>query len=132
MARLNKKKVSFDIDPDLLDDIKKYCTENRIKQADFLRDSAKEKLARDKNYLTILVPIDGTIKKFVINKNDFDIDLFEASQEMKESVEAKKEGVLRIKDGHEGIINQNLKDMIEVLGKVAFFIRWGKSLNIEF
>ena len=123
MTKLNKRKVSFDIDPDLLDDIKKYCIENRIKQADFLRDSAKEKLARDKNYLTILVPNDGTIKKFVINKNDFDIDLFEASQEMKESVEAKKEGVLRIKDGHEGIINQNLKDMIEVLGKVAFFIR---------
>lgn len=123
MANLNKKKVSFDIDPDLLDDIKKYCTENRIKQADFLRDSAKEKLSRDKNYLTILVPIDGTIKKFVINKNDYDIDLFEASQEMKESVDAKKEGVLRIKSGHNGIINHKLKDMIEVLGKIAFFIR---------
>ncbi len=123
MAKLNKKKVSFDIDPDLLDDIKKYCTENKIKQADFLRDSAKEKLSRDKNYLTILVPTDGTIKKFVINKNDYDIDIFEASQEMKESVDAKKEGVLRIKKGHSGIINYELKDMIEVLGKVSFFVR---------
>jgi len=123
MAKLNKKKVSFDIDPDLLDDIKKYCVENKIKQADFLRDAAKEKLARDKTYLTILVPFDGTIKKFVINKNHYDIDIFEASQAMKESIEATQEGVLRIKNDHLGVINQELKDIIKVSGKVAFFMR---------
>ena len=123
MAKLNKKKVSFDIDPDLLDDIKKYCVENKIKQADFLRDAAKEKLARDKTYLTILVPFDGTIKKFVINKNHYDIDIFEASQAMKESIEATQEGVLRIKNDHLGVINQELKDIIKVSGKVSFFMR---------
>jgi len=123
MAKLNKKKVSFDIDPDLLDDIKKYCIEKQIKQSDFLRDSAKEKLARDKTYLTILVPFDGTIKKFVINKNHYDIDVFEASQAMKESIEATQEGVLRIKNDHQGVINQELKDIIKVSGKVAFFMR---------
>ena len=51
MAKLNKKKVSFDIDPDLLDDIKKYCVEKKIKQADFLRDAAKEKLAREEYFM---------------------------------------------------------------------------------
>jgi len=106
-----------------LDDIKKYCIEKQIKQSDFLRDSAKEKLARDKTYLTILVPFDGTIKKFVINKNHYDIDVFEASQAMKESIEATQEGVLRIKNGHSGIINPELRDIIKVSEKVAFFMR---------
>ncbi len=123
MAKLNKKKVSFDIDPDLLDDIKKYCIEKKIKQADFLRDSAKQKLARDKTYLTILVPFGGTVKKFVINKNDYDIDIFEASRAMKESIEATQEGVLRIKNGHSGVINPELRSIIKALGKVTFFMR---------
>ena len=120
---LNKKKVSFDIEPDILSDIKKYCVENKIKQSDFFRDSAKEKLERDKSYFTILVPVNGSIQKFVINKEVYDIDIFEASESMKEAVNAKKEGVLRLKNGFENQANQNIKDIINTLGKVAFFIK---------
>jgi hypothetical protein len=125
MAELAKKKVSFDIDPTLLDDIKKYCAENKIKQSDFFRDSAREKLARDKDYLIILVPTDGTVKKFVIQKSAYDIDIFEASQEMKESVDATKEGVLRVNDNHsENInINKELAELITHTGKIKFFVR---------
>ena len=70
-----------------------------------------------------MVPIDGTIKKFVINKNDYDLDIFEASKSMKENIDAKKEGVLRIKSEHSKTINDEIKKMIDKLGKLPFFIK---------
>lgn len=118
-----KKKVSFDIEPNLLDDIKKYCAENNIKQSNFFRESAKEKLSRDKNYLTILVPTNEGIEKFVVNKQYYDLDMFEASQKMKEIVNAKQEGVLRLKNEYFNEANPKLKKIVKAFGKVAFFVR---------
>jgi len=120
---LNKKKVSFDIEPKLLSDIKLYCTENNIKQSTFFRDAAKEKLERDKSFLTILVPLDGTIKKFLVSRAMYDIDIFDASEQMQTMVGARKEGVLRIKKGFEDKADETLKKIVDNFDKVSFFVR---------
>jgi len=92
---MNKKKVSFDIDPKLLDTIKKLCKQKEIKVADFFRDASLKKLEREKFLITIFVPIDGKVKKFTIEKIKYEIDLFSASEIMKINVSAQCEGVLR-------------------------------------
>lgn len=91
-----KKKVSFDIDQDLLSSIKSMCSIKGCKLADFFRDASLAKLESEEIYMTILVPANGKIEKFTIEKNEYEIDIFEASQNMKINVGAKCEGVIRL------------------------------------
>jgi hypothetical protein len=95
---MTKKKVSFDIDQKLLTDIKSLCKIKDIKLADFFRDASLRKLENEEIYMTILVPTNGKIEKFTVEKRNYEIDIFEASQEMKINVDAKCEGVIRMKD----------------------------------
>jgi len=123
MSVSTKKKVSFDIESDLLDEIKKYCVEKKMKQSDFFREASKEKLKNDEEFITILVPENGSIQKFVVNKKDYEIDIFDASEEMRGLVGAKKEGVLRLKDDDNININSEIYDLWMNKGKVNFFIK---------
>jgi len=92
---LPKRKVSFDIDQKLLNEIKNLCDVKKIKLSDFFRDASRTKLDADVIYLSIYVPYGGKIEHFQINRNDYEIDLFEASQQMKVNVGAECEGILR-------------------------------------
>ena len=101
---MTKKKVSFDIDQKLLSDIKSLCKIKDIKLADFFREASLKKLENEEVFMTILVPHNGKIEKFTVEKRKYDIDLFEASEIMKINVDAKCEGVIRFS------FSQNNKD----------------------
>ena len=63
--KLTKKKVSFDIDPKILSDVQSFCDANNRKVSDFYRAAVKEKIEREKQYITIFVPRSkGIIEKY--------------------------------------------------------------------
>lgn len=121
-----KKKVSFDIDQQLLESIKEICRSKGIKLADFFREASQEKINNEKSYISIYVPANGKIEHLQINRNDFEIDLFEASHQMKVNVGAECEGVLRTKkESYENIdpfIKQLFKDTGST-GKLRFYTK---------
>jgi len=117
---MTKKKVSFDIDQKLLNDIKESCRVKGMKMADFFREASLEKLERDKLHLSILIPHDGTIDLFNVEKEHYDVDLFEASGTMKANVGAECEGVIRLKDGEKYDENDPLFQML-LKGKMGFY-----------
>jgi len=92
-----KKKVSFDIDPKLLSDIKKFCSNKSIKLADFFRGASQEKLDNDNSFITIFVAHEGKIEKYLISKEYYTWDMYSASDEMKINADAECEGYVRIK-----------------------------------
>jgi len=96
-----KKKVSFDIDQQLLSNIKEICRSKGIKLADFFREASEEKINSEKKYMAIYIPANGKVEQLQINRADYEIDLFEASHEMKINVGAACEGVLRVRPGTE-------------------------------
>ena len=133
-----KKKASFDIDPEILSDVKNLCQSRNMKVADFYRAAVEEKLKRDREYITIYIPVAGKIEKATIEQKIYDIDIFEASEKMKENVGAVNEGVLRFKSNEElsemfedlskedqeaRIYHPVIFELLQDLGKVAFFTK---------
>jgi len=116
-----KKKVSFDIDEELLADIKAVCSIKKEKMADFFRDASLAKLKNEKNYLQIFIPLDGKIHHFAIRRDNFEVDLFEAGNDMKINVGAKCEGVLRLKNGVNYDGKNRLFEMIQKHEKIQFY-----------
>ena len=113
METPNKKKVSFDIDQKLLVQIKDLCTIKRMKLADFFREAAREKLERDERYISIYVPLDGKIIHFQVDIDLYEVDIFEASEDMKANVNAVCEGVVRFRaDTVQRKIDKNKKWII--------------------
>jgi len=114
---MTKKKVSFDIDPKLLSDIRSLCKIKDIKLADFFREASLNKLETEEVFMTILVPYNGKIEKFTVEKKEYDIDLFEASEIMKINVGAKCEGILRFSHQRSSKLKGISLDGIDVLVK---------------
>lgn len=92
-----KKKVSFDIDQELLEEVRQLCKTKQIKLSEFFRDAAREKLDNDRAYLSVYVAIDGVVKNYSVERTHFEIDLHEAGQEMRVNVGAECEGIARLK-----------------------------------
>lgn len=92
-----KKKVSFDLDQELLEEVRQLCKTKRIKLSEFFRVAAREKLENDQAYISIYVALDGVVKNYSIEISKYEIDLHEASHEMRINVGAECEGVARLK-----------------------------------
>ncbi|MDQ7083890.1 MAG: hypothetical protein Q9M36_02725 [Sulfurovum sp.] len=90
------KKVSFNMEEGIFEKIKVYTSARDIQMSDFFRSAAVEKLERDYNAMTIFIMWRGNIKKFNINRNDYSLIIWEASEEMIENVGAVSQG--KIKD----------------------------------
>jgi len=136
---MRKKKVSFDIDEKLYIDIQKVCKARGIKTSSFFRIASQEQFERYINLITIFIPWEGQIKKFIIpDRKSFEIELWEASETMKENVGAVCEGIIKnseIARMHEGGLDNNfldpLKELNDILqptefnrnGKVSFFTK---------
>ena len=136
---MKKKKVSFDIDEKLYIDIQKFCKARGIKISSFFRMASQELFDKHVNLIIIFIPWDGQIKKFIIpDRKNFEIELWEASETMKENVGAVCEGTIKnseIVRMHEGVLDKNfidpLKELDNILqptefnpyGKVSFFTK---------
>lgn len=93
-----KKKVSFDMEPGLLSDVRSLCESRGITPADFYRDAVKEKLERDaRHWITIYIPIMGDIEKVTVDMTWYELELFEASDMMRDDFDAVHQGILRKK-----------------------------------
>ncbi len=99
---MDKKKISFDLPEDQYEDIKKFCEKKGQKLSEYWRAASIEKLERDRNRMIIFVFLGGKIEKLQINKRDFEINIVEASETMKENVNAVCEGILRLHEEIEG------------------------------
>jgi len=120
-----KKKISFDIEEDDFQKIKIILQKNpNLGQGEFLREAVKQMISKfSDDTLTIFVPYDGKIKSFVIEKENFDIELFEASEDMKKIVNATKEGV--VKNKKDSFEKNELSELIgkSYNKKINFFIK---------
>jgi len=123
-----KKKVSFDIDEEKINEVREYCFLRNIRLSDFFREATIAKLETDKNTMTIFIGLE----KFVIDTKHYDINIFEAEQNLKELVpNAVHEGELRVKEGIEpeeviGVNGTSLKQLIskiEPKKSILFFTR---------
>lgn len=93
---MKKKKVSFNIEEDLLEEIKNYCDGRGFNISDFFRNASNEKMNRDRSSMVIFVPIAGKIEKFDIDTNQYIVDLWDASEAMSENVGAVCEGTITL------------------------------------
>ena len=136
-----KKKVSFDIDPGILSDVQSLCRSRGIRPADFYRDAVKEKMEKDAGkWITIYIPKAGKIVKTTIDINWYRLQVFDASEMMRNDFGAVHEGILREKSEdeieelvenrkynfdqisqreHETVISEILADR----GEVSFFTK---------
>jgi len=91
---METKKVSFNIKKETYDEIKDFCKKRDLKFSDFFRYASNEKLTRDALLMTIYIPMNGRIERFELNINFFNVEVWEASEAMKENVGAVCEGRL--------------------------------------
>ena len=117
-----KQKVSFDIDTDTLSDIKSLCQSRNTRVADFYRDAVREKLDREKDYITIFYLKEGVIEKETIRKEDYKLVIFEATKKMKDNAGAINEGILSFKKGGKGGTNKNMDKNLS-LEQINFFTK---------
>ena len=89
-----KKKVSFDIDAKVLNDVKARCVASNTRFADFYRDAVIEKLERESNFLEVVVFSQKNINTISIPLKEIEYDIFDASDRMKVNVGAIKEGII--------------------------------------
>ncbi len=88
MAKIIKKKVSFDIGQDMLSSINAYCDENQMKRSDFYREAATEYFQKVSTSRELLYFDDYTNRmiKFSVNPKLYGFDKYEAEDEIKEAI----------------------------------------------
>ncbi len=119
--KLVKKKVSFDIDADILSDVQSFCKVNNRKISDFYRTAVKEKIEREIKHVTIYVTRPkGIIEKYTVKKDKVDIDFFEATHEMKVNVNAVMQGIITISEDSD--LRFDLKSCA-IENKIHFFTK---------
>lgn len=130
---MKKKKVSFNIEEDLVNEIKEYCDGRGFNISDFFRNASKEKIERDKNSMTIFIPLGGKIEKFEIDVNQFEISIWDADETMLENVGAICEGTIQLQQDavlplyDETPAQKNLKKLLEQnsdeIPKLSFYTK---------
>jgi len=89
--KVNKKKVSFDIEVKDLTSIKSFCEKNKLKQSDFYRAAAIEKFLRDNKYKIVFFfdVVSNKFKKLTVDTQNYNIDEFETDDETKADLSIK-------------------------------------------
>lgn len=120
-----KKKVSFDIEEEDLNNIRAYCDTKKLKMSDFLRTAAVEKWKRDDSYMTAFVFKDFGIKRFVIKEEKYEIELFNPDADLADLTGAKFEGILSFKDPSNIVAKDEIDFLIQdsPTGRVRFFTK---------
>ena len=102
--RIKKKKVSFDIDPGLLERIKSIILSRDMKLADFFREAAENKLEIEEKYIVIYVSVEGKgIQKLIVERSLYITTFKEASKDMKDNVGAVQEGSIELLKDREAL-----------------------------
>ena len=118
--KVAKKKVSFDIEIDVLSSIKAWCVDNKIKQSDFYRIAAI-KYFDEVNQNKELYFFDNKTNKMIklnVDLNYYDFEEYDADDEIKSAFGIKKIVLVkRRKDMEENtsIVSKLLKENDEVL-----------------
>ncbi len=124
MAMQKKTKVSFDIDSNLLKRVKEFCLHNKLKLSDFYREAIKEKLELEKNYMEILVMSDKGIDKYLIERFNYDITMWEADEDMMGLLSAEMMGTIKLKeDCQKDSIPPKLLEDLKKKGTLHFFTK---------
>lgn len=119
-----KKKVSFDIEEEDLNNVRKYCEIKKLKMSDFLRTAAVEKWKRDDSSFIIFVIFNSQIKKFAIEEHRYDYDIFIPGAELQE-LGATGEGTIGFKNSKEFAVKNELDNLIleSPTGRVRYFTK---------
>ncbi|MDT8339132.1 MAG: hypothetical protein RQ763_08025 [Sulfurimonas sp.] len=105
----------------------KYFQKEELEE--FLETGKIKRLDNYYNSLIIFVPADGQLLQFEIKKDEFDVELWQASNIMQRGFSAKREGVLKFKKttdkDYKYKLDKKLKELIESQPdkKLAFFIK---------
>lgn len=134
---MGTKKVSFNIREETYDEIKDFCEKRDLKFSDFFRYASDEKLTRDALSMTIYIPLNGKIEKFEINIDNFDVDVWEASEMMQENVGAVCEGRLMKNENFFGastndMLHPNEKANVDRLEELLRFVNEQKDFSLAF
>ena len=136
LRNMKKKKISFDLDEQIFEEIKYFCERKGIKLSDYWRSASIQKLEREGDDMTIYGGKYG-MEEFVIKKRDYDITLYDAEPNIIELVpDAVHEGELRKKEGVTpqeviGSYGTSLNELIEGLtdNKAVLFLTKEKYGN---
>ncbi len=118
--KVAKKKVSFDIEIDVLSSIKAWCIDNQVKQSDFYREAAIKHFGEVNSNKELYFFNNKTNKmiKLNIDLNFYDFEEYEAEDEIKSAFGIKKIVLVkRRKDNEEkdSIVSKLLEENDEVL-----------------
>jgi len=114
--KVNKKKVSFDIEVDTLNSIKAWCIDNKVKQSDFYREAAIKHLA-DVNLNKELYFFDSKNNKMLklnVKQSHYDFEYIDAGDDIKSAFGIKRIVLVKKKEN----INENtpVANLVDVNG----------------
>ena len=96
--KVNKKKVSFDIEADTLESIKEYCVNNGVKQSDFYRAAAIEHFDKVNNNKELIYfdNIENKAVKLNVPVPYYDFESYDADDDTRAVLGVKK--IVIVKD----------------------------------
>jgi len=99
--KVRKKKVSFDIDENTLNNIRVFCENNNFKQSDFYREAVERhfRLMNDNKEIFYFDSKRNKMKKLLVDKNKYDIETFDADDLTKIGLNVSKIVSIRPKNG---------------------------------
>lgn len=73
MGKAAKKKISFDIDPDLLEKVNQYCKQKDITRANFIRKAIEDELSKAQNLVNLYVIKNDELQPATIDINQYNV-----------------------------------------------------------
>lgn len=123
MKKENMKKVSFDMEEEKLDAIKRYCLDHKIKLSDFYRSAIDLKLKEIDNRLNVFFMAENGIYSAIADLNELRF-VEDTEDEMIEFFNAKRSGNLELKSGaDESKIDPLILDEIKKNGYLHCYIK---------
>ena len=104
-----KKKVSFDIDEEVLSDLKGYCQATGLKLSDFFRQAVDLYLEHKSENMFIYVSSNFQLQKFYINPAEYMINYMSVEDDLKDFF-SKSGMILDEKMGKNKELNQLLEE----------------------
>lgn len=123
--KANKKKVSFDIEVDVLESINNYCELNNVKKSDFFREAATKYFNEKKKFLECLFFDDenNIFRKLMIEENNYNIQFFDIDPKQREITGFSRIAIIEEKEDGKNTYNNIDLLLKQNNGKIKCFIK---------
>jgi hypothetical protein len=115
-----KKKVSFDIEEEILEDIKIFCKTRNVTLSNFYRQAVVEYLQDDISNQFIFIVVNNKIKRFLIDINSYSIMYYKEINSNLKKMNVVSQGQIILKKNFGN--NEELNKMLEKEKILEFFI----------